>query len=70
MRSAKDTTRAFIVRIWVEPREIMDAEPKWRGVIEQVEDGKRVYFDRLDKMRSYFDEYLREIGIRTDDQLG
>ena len=68
MKSTKEIIHAFIVRIWIEPREAKDAEPIWRGVIEHVEDDERVYFDQLDKMRTYFSKYLEKIGIKIDNR--
>ena len=71
MKSTKEIIHAFIVRIWIEPREVKDAEPIWRGVIEHVEiedieHEKPVYFDHLDRMRSYFAKYLKKLGIKID----
>jgi hypothetical protein len=43
-----------------------DAEPIWRGVIEDVEGEKPVYFDHLDKMSIYFAKYLEKIGIKIN----
>jgi hypothetical protein len=66
VKSTREISHAFIVRIWIEPRELKDAEPPWRGVIEAVDGYKRVYFDHLDKMSTYFEKYLQEIGIKID----
>ena len=66
MKTNKETTRAFIVRFWIEPRELRDAEPIWRGMIERVEDKQRLYFDHLDQLNSYFARYLAEIGVNVD----
>jgi len=66
VKSIKETTQAFVVRIWLEPRQMKNAQPVWRGVIERVDNGDRVYFDRLDKMMTYFSEYLNEIGIKME----
>jgi hypothetical protein len=66
VKSIREPTHAFIVRIWIEPRELKDAEPIWRGVIESVEGHKRVYFDRLDKMSTYFARHLEKLGINSD----
>jgi hypothetical protein len=66
VKSIKEITHAFIVRIWIEPQEQKDAEPIWRGVIEHVEGDEPVYFDHLDKINSYFAKYLEKIGIRID----
>ena len=71
MKSTKEIIHAFIVRIWIEPRETKGAEPIWRGVILHVdnkkpEDENPVYFDHLDKMHTYFAKYLEKIGIIVD----
>ena len=66
MKSIKETTYAFIIRIWLEPREIKNAETFWRGMIEPLDGDKRVYFDHLDKMNTYFAKYLEDIGIKVD----
>jgi len=66
VKSIKETTQAFVVRIWIEPRQMSDAEPIWRGVIERVDNGDRVCFNQLDKMNTYFAKYLNEIGIKID----
>jgi len=67
VKSTREISHAFIVRIWIEPRELKDAEPPWRGVIEAVAGYKRVYFDHLDKMSTYFAKFLQEIGIKVND---
>jgi hypothetical protein len=66
VKSIKEVTHAFIVRLWIEPRERKDAEPIWRGVIEHVGGDEPVYFDRLDKMNTYFAKYLEKIGMKID----
>ena len=66
MKSIKEITHAFIVRIWIEPRERKGAEPIWRGVIEHVEGDEPVYFDHLDTMNTYFATYLEKIGIKIN----
>ena len=66
MKSIKETTQAFVVRIWIEPQQVKDAKPIWRGVIERVDNGERVYFDQLEKMNTFFVKYLSEIGIKLE----
>lgn len=72
MKPIKEISETFIVRIRLETRELKNAEPVWRGVIEHVEiehgkkDEKPVYFDHLDELRSYFAKYLQKIGIKVD----
>ena len=43
----EDNTHVFIVRIWLEPREIEGAEPERRGVIEHLPTGARRYIRDL-----------------------
>jgi hypothetical protein len=66
MKSTKETAHAFIVRIWMETRELKDAEPIWRGVIEHVDSGARVYFDKLEQIAIYVMPYLEAMGIKID----
>ena len=73
MQPIRETTDTFIVRFRLETRELKNAEPVWRGVIEHVEaeygkkDERPVYFDHLDELSSYFAKYLKKIGIHIDD---
>lgn len=43
MAAFEDNTHVFIVRIWLEPREVDGAIPAWRGMIEHVPSGTRRY---------------------------
>ena len=76
VKPIKETSDTFIVRIRLESRELHNAEPVWRGVIEHVQleqsnkDELPVYFDHLDELRSYFATYLKEIGIKADSNEG
>lgn len=54
----------FIVRIWREPREIKDAVPEWRGVIEHVGSGERCYLKELDEIAAFMVPYLEEMGVK------
>jgi hypothetical protein len=62
----KETTQAFVIRIWIEPQQMKNTQSVWRGVIERVDNGDRVYFDQLDKMKAYFARYLNELGIKME----
>jgi hypothetical protein len=66
MKPAKETAHAFIVRIWMETRELKDAEPILRGVIEHVSSGARVYFDQLEQIAIHMRPYIEEMGIKVD----
>jgi len=59
-----ETAHAFIVRIWMETRELKDAEPIWRGVIEDVHDSKRVYCMNLDQVVAYLVSIIEAMGGR------
>lgn len=66
MKSNNETTHAFIVRIWMETRELKDAEPIWRGVIEHVGSGARVYFDQLEQIAVHVLPYIKAMGGKVD----
>jgi len=51
-------SHSFIVRFWLEPREIEDAKPHWRGVIEHVESGKKLYLKNLNEIKAFIGTYL------------
>jgi hypothetical protein len=57
-------THVFIVRIWLEPREIAGAAPEWRAVVEHVPDGKKRYIKDLDELEQFISVYLEEMGVR------
>jgi len=70
--SVKEPSHAFIVRIWLEHRDIEDAEPIWRGEIEDLQavrskEKKTVYFDNLEQLPIYFAQQLQKIGIKIND---
>jgi hypothetical protein len=60
------STRAFIVRIWLERREMEGATPEWRGVIEYISTGERKYFNQLTEIATYLALHLRAMGIPLD----
>lgn len=63
MSPFQDQTEAFIVRIWVEPRELPHAPPLWRGVVEHVYSGERRYIRSLQDVVEFIAAYLVELGI-------
>lgn len=52
-----------MVRIWLERREIPNALPEWRGVIEHVASGKQRYILDLDTIVIFMAEYMHEWGV-------
>jgi hypothetical protein len=59
MKSFEDTTHAFVVRFWLEPRELEGAAPEWRGVIEHVPSGERRYLKELNEAEIFISTCLR-----------
>ncbi len=64
--SFEPNTHSFIVRIWLEPREIAGATVEWRGVIEHVASGERLYINDVDRIAEFIAPYLEEMGVRVE----
>jgi hypothetical protein len=54
----------------VEPREIEDAKPVWRGVVEHVSSGRKLYLKNLKEIKAFIESYIGEIDerIRSEQQ--
>lgn len=52
----ENDTHAFIVRVWVETQVEQDRKAAWRGSIDHVTDGKRIYFQDLDCVVHFIQE--------------
>jgi hypothetical protein len=63
MAPLEDNTHVFIVRIWLERREIEGAAAEWRGVIEHVLSGERHYVRDLDDISANIAPILEEMGV-------
>ncbi len=48
-----NTSRSFLMRIWVEPHEYPDESFEWRGMIQDVVSGERKYFTNFDVMIAF-----------------
>ena len=59
----EDHTASFIVRIWREMGESSPGSQEWRGSIEHVQSGKRVFFRELKAIAEFMEQPLAEIGI-------
>ena len=59
----EDGTQVFIVRVWLETREIKDAPVQWRGVVEHVPSGERHYFTDLNDIKAFVGSFLEDLGI-------
>ena len=49
---------AFVVKLWLEGREIEGAQPEWRGRIDHVQSGKRVYFRSIAEINQFIQTFL------------
>jgi hypothetical protein len=57
-------THVFIVRIWLEPREIIEAAVEWRGVIEHLPTHQRRYLNDLAAVAGFITPYLESMGVK------
>jgi hypothetical protein len=51
----------FVVRIWREPREIEQAPVIWRGVVEHISSGSKLYFENLEEIIRFIEPYVQII---------
>ena len=64
MKIKEDNSHAFILRFWLEPRELEGAKPIWRGVVEHVASGRRIALKGLDEITAFIEPYLPGISKR------
>jgi hypothetical protein len=43
-------SRSYVVRIWIEPRELPNETIEWRGMIQDVLSGEKKYFMKFDEL--------------------
>ena len=63
MTLLEDRTAVFIVRIWCERGDGESVASEWRGSVEHVETGQRVFFRHLDAVQEFMKPHLEGIGI-------
>jgi hypothetical protein len=57
LESFEEDTQVFIVRFWRESRELEGAHPIWRGSVEHMPSGQRIYvknFKEVERVMSSF----------------
>lgn len=54
----KNISHSFLVRIWVEPREIADERTVWRGMVQHVFSGEQTYFLTFEEMLLFMTQRL------------
>lgn len=64
MTRFEDNTHVFIVRIWLERREIEDASPEWRGFIKHLPSGEHRYLKDLQDIVDSVAPYLEGMGVK------
>ncbi len=82
MNSFQNKTRAFIIRIWIEPSEMEASPVVWRGVVEVVvpqEQESEVNlsealpesqaFNNLDTLVRFLIRHMEQLGIPLDQML-
>ena len=64
---ANDKKRhVFIVRIWLESREVDNRSPVWRGQIEAVNTGQKQAIEKLTDINEFIAPHLAEMGVHID----
>jgi len=59
----EDNASAFIVRVWLEHREVENAPVEWRGSIEHVGSGRIKYLIDLEEITQTVRPYLEAMGV-------
>ena len=59
----EDNAAAYIVRVWLEHREVEGAPVAWRGSIEHVASGRIKYLTDLDEIAQFVRPYLEALGV-------
>jgi len=70
MQLYENNTCSFVIKVWVEPNDDPTALPVWRGHITHVGSERRQYFQELATVLAFVNEYLKNLGIVTDDPNG
>ena len=68
MKYFENDTHAFVVRFWLEHREMEGRSPLWRGVVEHVTTGKRIYLEDPIEITPFIASYLQGFGEGSQDK--
>jgi hypothetical protein len=60
-------TQSFIIRVWIEPREIEGASVLWRGMAQLVSSGEMVSFQSFDELNTFI---AKKLGIEYPPEAG
>jgi hypothetical protein len=65
-----DRSAAFIVRVWCECGDELAAGVRdWRGSIEHVESGERVFFRELASVNDFMSSHLKALGVEAPNRF-
>jgi len=65
-----DRSAAFIVRVWCERGDSPGGDVlDWRGSIEHVESGERVFFRELAVVNEFMTAHLRALGVESPNRF-
>ena len=67
MESFEEDTQAFIVRFWREGRELEGARPIWRGSVEHLPTGQRIYVKNIKEAESVMSSFVP--GEEVDEKI-
>ena len=59
----EDNAAAYIVRVWLEHREVEGAALEWRGSIEHVASGRTKYLTDLEELATFIRPFLKAMGV-------
>jgi hypothetical protein len=59
LESFEEDTQVFIVRFWNETREKEGACPIWRGSVEHVSSGRRIYVNNIEEIGGVVSSFVR-----------
>ena len=62
MESFEEDTQVFIVRFWRETRELEGAHPIWRGSVEHVPSGQRVFVKGFKEIEGIMSSFVPGAG--------
>lgn len=63
MALLEDRTAVFIVRVWCERGDGEGGVVEWRGSVEHIQSGQRMFFRNLDAVLEFVRPHLEGIGI-------
>lgn len=49
----RSNTQSFLIRIWIENREIEDPSIVWRGMAQLVSTGDQIYFKSFEELNAF-----------------